>query len=130
MMKKLNTRDRMRIFFNVVLTISVFLAISSGITKITLMQQDVEFFGKYGFTNPILLVFGTTQLIGGVLLVLQKFRVIGAIFVAITFLISAILLVMDNNIPVTIITLVCVLLLGFIIRITLTKKTVVVTDMK
>jgi len=115
--------DRMKIFFNVVLVILVFLAISSGITKIMLMQQDVEFFGKYGFTNPILLLFGVTQLIGGVLLVLQKFRVIGAVLVAITFLISAILLVMDNNIPVTIITLVCVLLLGFIIKITLTNKT-------
>ena len=31
----------MKIFFNVVLAILVFLAISSGITKITLMQQDV-----------------------------------------------------------------------------------------
>jgi len=48
----------MEIFYNVILFILVFLAISSGITKIMLMQQDLEFFGNYGFTNPILITYG------------------------------------------------------------------------
>ncbi len=32
----------------VIVCILVFLAVSSGITKIMLMEQDVVFFGKYG----------------------------------------------------------------------------------
>lgn len=99
----------MKVFFNIVLFILVFLAISSGITKVMLMQQDVEFFGGYGFTNSILITYGAIQLAGGVLLVLSKTRVIGAALVAITFLISALILFMAGNIPITIITLACVL---------------------
>jgi len=113
----------MKILFYVVLSILVFLAISSGISKILLMQQDVEFFSKYGFSNSILFIYGVAQLLGGILLVLPKFRFIGAALVALTFLISAVVLVLDDNIPVTIITLICVLLLGGIMKISLNKTT-------
>jgi hypothetical protein len=48
----------MNLFLNVILIILVLLAISSGATKIMLMQQDVEFFGNYGFTNSMLITYG------------------------------------------------------------------------
>jgi len=112
----------MKIFINVILTILVFLAVSAGITKIILMPQDVEFFGEYGFTNPILIAYGVVQLLGGVLLALPKTRIIGAVLVAITFLISAVILVMSGNIPVTIITLIFAALLVFIIKQSLNEK--------
>ena len=113
----------MKIFFKVVLVILIFLAVSSGITKIMLMPQDVEFFGKYGFTDPILIAYGATQLLGGILLIMSKSRIIGAVLIAITFLISAVVLAMDGNIPVTIITLIFVFLLGFVIKQSIKKTT-------
>ena len=118
----------MKILFNVILVILVFLAVSSGITKIILMQQDVEFFGKYGFTNPILIAYGAAQLLGGILLVLPKSRIIGAALVAITFLISAVVLAMEGNIPITMVTLICVALLGVIIKRSLNNKTQQLTE--
>lgn len=113
----------MKILLNIILAILVFLAVSSGITKIMLMQQDVEFFGKYGFTNPILIAYGVSQLLGGILLALPKTKILGASVVAITFLISAVLLVMAGKIPITIITLICVLLSGLIIKQSLNRET-------
>jgi len=113
----------MKIFLKIILVIIVFLATSSGITKIILMQQDVEFFGKYGFSNPILISYGAAQLLGAILLLLAKTRIVGAVLVAITFLISAVLLGLEGNIPLTIITLIFVLLLGAIIKQTLNNKT-------
>lgn len=112
----------MKIMYKVLLVILVFLAVSSGLTKVMLMQQDVEFFGKYGFTNPVLIAFGLTQLLAGILLVLPNTRVIGASLVAITFLISAVVLFMDGNILVTVITLIFVALLGFVIYKSLGKN--------
>ena len=112
----------MKIFLNVILAILVALAVSSGVTKIMLMDQDVEFFGSYGFTNPILIAYGAVQLIGGVLLVLPKTRIIGALVVAVTFLVSAVVLVMAGNVPVAIITLICIALLGVIIKQSLNTK--------
>jgi len=80
------------------------------------MQQDVNFFGKYGFSNPILIIYGLVQLIGGLLLVFTRTRFVGAAIVAITFLISLVVLLMEGNIPVSIATVVATLLLGVIMK--------------
>ena len=106
----------MKIFINVILIILMFLAISSGVSKVMLMPQDVEFFGQYGFTNSILIVYGVIQLLGGILLVPSKTRVIAALVVAVTFFISLVVLVMEGNISVAIVTLVCIALLGILIK--------------
>ena len=81
-----------------------------------LMPQDVDFFGQYGFTNPILIAFGVSQLIGGVLLAVPRTRIVGAVILGVTFLISTVVLGMAGNIPVTVVTLLCVFLLGFVVR--------------
>ena len=105
----------------VVLCILVFLAVSSGITKIMLMPQDVEFFGEYGFTNAILIVFGAIQTIGGLMMVFRKTRVVGAALVAVTFAISAVLLILSGSVLAAIVTLVALGFLGLIIRQTLAR---------
>jgi len=76
------------------------------------MQQDVDFFGKYGFSNPILMFYGAIQLIGGVLLPFKKTRFIGAAISAITFAISLVVLLLEGNIPVSIVTVIATVLLG------------------
>jgi len=106
----------MKIVSIAILAVLIFLAISSGVTKILLMEQDVVFFAKYGFTNPVLIAYGTIQLIGGFLLLPKKTRFVGAVTVAITFLISMIALLMDGHTPVGIVTAVATLLLGVIAK--------------
>ena len=81
-----------------------------------LMPQDVDFFGQYGFSNPILIAYGLIQLAGGLLLLVPKTRIIGAFIVMLTFLISAAVLLMSGNIPVGFITLVFVALAGLLIK--------------
>jgi hypothetical protein len=106
----------MKAVSTIILAILILLAVSSGITKILLMQQDVNFFGKYGFSNPILIAYGLVQLIGGLLLVFTITRFVGATIVAITFLISLVMLLMEGNIPVSIATVIATLLLGVIMK--------------
>ena len=108
--------DRMRIASILVLVLLTLLSILSGVTKIVLMPEDVEFFGRYGFSNPMLIAFGATQLIGGVLMPFRKTRFVGAAIVAITFLVSLVLLLVDGNIPVSIVTAVATLLLGIVMK--------------
>jgi len=106
----------MKVFLKVGLAVLVFLAVSSGITKIILMEQDVEFFGRYGFTNPMLIAFGVTQLIGGCLLVPQRTQLVGAGLVEATFLLSAVLLAIEGNIQFAVFTVVALIMLGFVAR--------------
>ncbi|MFT5114279.1 MAG: hypothetical protein ACI8P9_003615 [Parasphingorhabdus sp.] len=112
----------MKIFLKVILILLVFLAISSGVTKVMLMPQDVKFFGQYGFTNSILVIYGVVQVLGGILLALTKTRVVSAVVIAITFFISLVVLVMAGNILVAIITLVCVALLGVVVKQSLNSR--------
>ncbi|MEE9336045.1 MAG: DoxX family protein [Granulosicoccaceae bacterium] len=106
----------MKIFYYIVLVILIFLAVSSGISKIMLMEQDVEFFGQYGFTSSILIVFGAVHIIGGILLALPKTRIVGAVVVGISFLISAVVLILAGNIPVAVVTFLALLLLVFVAK--------------
>ncbi len=106
----------MKVFSLAILVVLIFLAVSSGITKIALMQQDVDFFGKYGFSNPILVAYGLVQVMGGIMLAFKKTRFSGAAIVAVTFLISLVVLLMEGNIPVSIATIVATGLLGFIMK--------------
>ena len=106
----------MKITFTIILVILTFLAISSGMTKVMLLQQDVEFFGRYGFSDAILMAYGAVQLIGGVMLPFRKTRFYGAAVVMVTFLISLVVLLMDGNIPVSIATVVMTSLLGVVMK--------------
>jgi len=99
-----------------ILAILTLLAVSSGITKILLMPQDVHFFGKYGFSDPLLIAYGSVQLLGGSLLVFTKTRFAGAAIVAVTFLVSLALLLMEGNVPVSIVTAVATLLLVIVMK--------------
>ena len=106
----------MKIFYYAIVAFLVFLAVSSGATKIMLMPQEVAFFGKVGFNNPILIAFGVVQLVGGILLLMPKTRRLGGVAVAITFLISFVVLIVAGNIPVAVVTLLCTALLGLLIK--------------
>jgi hypothetical protein len=111
----------MDIVLKVILAVLVFLAVSSGVTKIMLTPQDVEFFGAYGFSDPILIAYGAAQVVGGVMLIIRRTRFTGAVIVAITFAISAIVLVVAGKIMVAIVTVVAILMLGTISRLGLEK---------
>ena len=108
----------MKIGFSILLAILTGLAVSSGIAKIALMQNDVEFFGRYGFSAPMLIAFGVTQLIGGILLPWKRTRFLGATVTACTFLVSLVILLIDGNIPISLVTALATFLLVVVMKLT------------
>ena len=112
----------MKIIQNINLVILVFLAITSGIAKVMLMPQEIEFFGGIGFNNLTLIIFGSAQVVGGLMMTLPKTRLIGAIIVAITFAVSAVVLLISENIMVAIITCITLVMLSVVIKQSLKNK--------
>jgi len=106
----------MKIAYTIILVILTLLAAFSGIAKLLLVPQEVDFFGRYGFSNIVIIAFGAVQLIGGILLILGTTRFVGAALVAITFLVSLVLLLVDGNILMSAVTLVMTILLIVIMR--------------
>ncbi len=112
----------MKVAYIIVLAVLTLLAISSGIAKVLLVPREVEFFGQFGFTNSILIAYGSLQLIGGLLLPFRKTRFAGAAIVAMTFLVSLVVLLMDGNVPASMVTFVAILLLGMVMKQSLSEK--------
>lgn len=106
----------MKIAFSMLLVVLTVLAVLSGITKIALMPNEVEFFGQFGFSSPMLIAFGAAQLIGGSLLPWKKTRFAGAAVVALTFLVSLAVLLIDGNIPISIVTAIATILLLVVMK--------------
>lgn len=106
----------MKIITPIVLALMVLLAFASGVTKIMLMPQEIEFYRPAGFSDTLLMLFGALQVLSGVALVFRQSRGYGALLLALTFLISAVLLIQAGNWPLTMVTLVCVLLLAFLAK--------------
>lgn len=106
----------MKLVSSLILVVLVLLAMMSGFAKATLVQQEVEFFGRYGFSNPTLVAFGLAQVCGGLLMVFRKTRFAGAAIVAITFLISLVFLLIEGNHTVSAATIVAIVLLGVILK--------------
>ena len=104
----------MQTFTKIALTIMVLLASASGIAKIMLMPQEVAFFGAFGFSNNLLISFGLLQVFGAVLLLLPKGRNFGLLLVALTFVISAVVLLAAGKVIMAVVTLVFVGLLVFL----------------
>ena len=108
----------MKIIVNLVLVMLIFLALAAGMSKILLLPREVEFFATYEITPWMIKSFGVLQVVGGLLMAGFRTRVIGALLVALTFLISAILLFVAGDYPLAAVTTLCVFLLIAIIKIT------------
>ena len=106
----------MKFVYLILLTVLMLLALASGVAKILLLPREVEFFAAYGFSSAMLMVFGLVQLAGALLLIAVKTRMLGASLVGITFVISAVLLVMAGNFAAAAVTGLAMLGLGAAVK--------------
>ena len=100
------------------LVLLTLLSATSGIAKIMLLPQEVEFFGSAGFTQTSLMLFGVAQLTGGIFLIFNRMRVAGAAIMTVTFVASTILIFMDGKIAFGIFSLLPALMAVLVIRTT------------
>lgn len=112
----------MKILKNVNLVLITLLSITAGISKIILTPQEVEFFQNAGLGEPVVIIFGIVQMIVGVLLIIGKVRKWGAIFVALMFALSTIMIFINGMIGFGVFSILPIILTGFIIRESLRKE--------
>ena len=104
----------MKISTKIALALMVLLAAASGVAKITLMPQEVAFFGAFGFSNNVLIGFGLLQVLAAVLLLLPKSRRFGLVLLAVTFVASSVVLLAAGKTIMAVVTLLFVGLLVFL----------------
>lgn len=99
------------------LVLLTLLGLSSGISKIMQIPQEMAFFqGEMGFTSSTIVFFGCVQLTAGVLLIFEKTRMVGAIVLAATLFVSATIVFMAGKIGFGFFSLLPIVMAGFVIR--------------
>ncbi len=82
---------------NILLVLLILLSIASGVAKVMLVPQDLALFTAAGFSETGLIAYGVSQIVGGLLLIAPKTRLIGAIFLAFNFLVSTVVIYQSGN---------------------------------
>ena len=100
----------------IILVALIGLGIISGIAKVSLMPEEMEFFTRAGLNQTSIILIGITQLIGSIAIFLKKARKIGAFILAVTFGISTLMIFLSGKIVFGFISLLPILMTYFIIK--------------
>jgi hypothetical protein len=106
----------MKYIYNLLILIIALISVAAGIAKIMQMPQEVEFLQSFSLNSILITMFGIVQVLGGALLSNKKGRLYGAIIVALCFFISTILIFISGNVSFGLVSLLPVVLTGFIIK--------------
>ncbi|MRX27198.1 DoxX family protein [Kangiella sp. HZ709] len=99
-----------------VLTIIIaLLSLAAGAAKVMQTPQEVEFLTGQGLNLNLIIAFGVFQILGGILLLVPKTKLIGSVISLIAFTASAILVFNSGNINFTLISIIPVFILLLLI---------------
>lgn len=105
----------MKIVNVLIIVVVVLLSIAAGAAKVMQVPQEMEFLRSVGLSESLIMVFGLIQIAGGVLLMTQKTRLIGAVLAASAFVLSTILIFIGGNIEFGLFSILPIVLAGIVI---------------
>jgi hypothetical protein len=86
----------MKIFYKVVLVLTILLSISTGFFKVMQQEADIQLFRVLGFNEIMTTLLGVIQLAGGVLMIFSKYRKIGGLIMITTFIVASVAVFMNQ----------------------------------
>ncbi len=104
----------MKIVQTVILVILILLSLAAGAAKVMQVPQEVQFFADAGLGVAAMISLGVFQILGAALSAVPKFRLIGAATMGAGFLVSALIILMTGDLMFAVISLIPVLLSGFV----------------
>jgi len=107
----------MAILQKIALGLVALLSLAAGVAKIMKAPQEVAFFESLGIDLFFMIVLGTLQIASGLIILVQRFRVIGAIIAAISFSLSAAMIWITGQIGFAMVSVLPVALAIYVIRV-------------
>jgi len=90
-------KSKLHIVITVITYALAILSVAAGVPKILRMPQELDFLSSIGFSATGVLILGTLQVTGGILLFLKTLRLPGAVIAGLAFLISSIAIFAGGN---------------------------------
>lgn len=104
----------MKIVRFLIISIVALLSIAAGLAKVMQTTQEMEFLQGVGLTPGLIVVFGLVQISGGLLLVIQKTRMVGAVIASSAFTVSTVLIFVEGNLTFGLFSILPIVLAGII----------------
>jgi len=98
-----------------IIAIVALLSIAAGLAKVMQTQQEMEFLQGVGLSSVVIVAFGLVQILGGVLLVPRKTRMLGAILATSALVVSTVLIFIGGNLSFGLVSILPIALAGVII---------------
>lgn len=105
----------MKIVNILIIAIVALLSIAAGLAKVMQTQQEMEFLQGVGLSSVVIVAFGLVQILGGVLLVPRKTRMLGAILATSALVVSTVLIFIGGNLSFGLVSILPIALAGVII---------------
>ena len=105
----------MKIINGLIIAIVALLSIAAGLAKVMQTQQEMEFLQGAGLSPALIVIFGLVQIAGGILLIPQKTRLIGALLATSALVVSTILIFIGGNLVFGLFSTLPIALAGFVI---------------
>ena len=86
----------MKILKYILFGVLVLLSLSTALTKIVRMPEEMALFANAGFPGLLTILFGIVQLGGAIMLFLEKARKLGAIIMTSTYIIATIVVFVNG----------------------------------
>jgi len=104
-----------KIVTTLLVTLIALLSIAAGAAKVMQTPQEMEFLQGLGLSPSLTVVFGLIQIVGGILLVPPKTRMLGAVIATAALAVSTILIFVGGNLAFGLFSLLPIAMAGVII---------------
>jgi len=106
------------------------LSIAAGAAKIMLVPEEAKFLAQFGFNDTLTVVFGLAQVIGGCLVAIPLTKLYGAGISTICFATSLAMILSTGNLAFAAVSVLPVLLSGFLLYQGYRATNTVIEDLK
>jgi hypothetical protein len=87
----------MKVFNIVIVAVIALLSIAAGAAKVMQVPEELEFLQSMGFSVPLIVAFGSAQIVAGVLLVFPKTRIPGCAIAIVAFSLSTVMIFISGD---------------------------------
>jgi hypothetical protein len=106
----------MKVVNFLIIAVVALLSVAAGVAKVMQAPQEMEFLQSVGLSSTsLIMVFGLVQIAAGLLLVLQKTRLPGAVLAAAAFIVSTVLIFIGGDLAFGLFSILPIVLGGIVI---------------
>jgi hypothetical protein len=106
---------RLKILNTILICLIALLSIAAGAAKVMGSPDELQFLQGFGFSPLLIVLYGSFQIAGGILLALPKTLKLGGLITVLAFSLSTVLILISGNLIFAVASILPIAITGFIV---------------